>query len=278
MARTFAAMAAGYRNLWRTMTVTRPAACEAAAARIRAGRERYREVERRTGAPWFFVGLIHLRESACNFAGVLHNGERIIGTGRQTRLVPAGRGPFATWEEAAVDALRGKGLHLIREWPVERIGYEAERFNGFGYVARKINSPYVWAGSNHYARGKFVRDGVYDASHVDAQLGVMPVLHALARQDAEVGRRVGVALSPAPEIAAGGGVVGTTAALGAQAGWGFWQWSAALAAALALAILAAWLVRRARRPSPAPEMISDASGAIDLQRGGAAVDPPADGG
>lgn len=186
----FEGMAAGYRNLWKSMKVTRVEACERAAKTILAGRDKYLAVERKTGVPWFFVGLLHMRESSCNFAGVLHNGEHIIGTGRKTRLVPEGRGPFVSWEEAAIDALRLKDLHAITAWPVERIGYESERFNGFGYIKYNVNSPYVWAGSQHYLRGKYVRDGLFDTSHVDQQLGTMPVLKALCDLSPEVKRRV----------------------------------------------------------------------------------------
>jgi hypothetical protein len=117
-----------------------------------------------------------MRESSCNFAGVLHNGEHIIGTGRQTSLVPAGRGPFDTWEEAAIDAL-GEPPHnmrLIKAWTSERVCYEAEKYNGFGYRGRGP-SPYVWSGTTVYSRGKYVADGVYDSQHRDAQLGVWPM-------------------------------------------------------------------------------------------------------
>jgi len=263
MAPTFPAMAAGYRNLWRGMTVTRAAACEAAARRILAGRTRYQAVERQTGVPWFFIGLLHMRESSCNFAGVLHNGEHIIGKGTRTRLVPAGRGPFATWEEAAIDAMRLKGLHEIKDWPVERIGYESERFNGFGYIRRGINSPYVWAGSNHYTRGKYVRDGVFNPAHVDTQLGTLPVLYALCRLDSEIAARVAGKPTPLPEIAAGAGAAAaataTVAATGAGSGWGAPEWTfaiaaAAIAVALAIALIRAW---RRRAPAGLPPIVID---------------------
>jgi lysozyme family protein len=195
---TFSAMAQGYRNMWRSMRITRQAAVDAAARKILSLKPRYLKVERTTGVPWFVQGIWHMRESNNNFAGVLHNGEHIIGTGRKTRLVPAGRGPFNSWEEAAEDALRMKGLHLIRDWDdIGRIGYETERFNGFGYVPRSINSPYVWAGSQHYVRGKYVADGVFSATHVDTQLGCLPVLWKLCQLDPDVNYRVNG--GPAPQ-------------------------------------------------------------------------------
>lgn len=268
----FASMAAGYRNLWKSMRVTRVAECDRAARRILAGRARYLAVERQVGVPWFVIGMWHMRESANNFAGVLHNGEHIIGTGRKTRLVPAGRGPFSTWEQAAIDALRFKGLHLIKEWPIDRIGYETERFNGFGYISRGVNSPYVWAGSNHYIRGKYIADGVFSATHVDQQLGCLPVLAALCKISGEVNERVNGKVSIVRDI------VQTTApqtvptvAIGVDHGWGFTEWAMAALVVMAIAGVAIYLIRRYRKKDPTnlPPVIDDKS--IDpIVRGGAA--------
>lgn len=179
---TFDTMKAGYRNLWTNMIVIagRKAAIDSVATRINNNKQRYSQVAAKfPGMPWYVIGMWHYRESNLDFAGVLHNGEKILGTGRKTKLVPAGRGPFQTWEEAAVDALRLKSLQNIKDWTVERIGYESERFNGFGYMNKGINSPYVWSGSNLYSVGKYVADGRYDPNHVDKQLGVMPIMRRI---------------------------------------------------------------------------------------------------
>lgn len=168
-----------YRKLWDSAILTRAAAADKAVAKILANRKRYEAVARRTSVPFWFIAVTHMRESSNNFAGVLHNGEHIIGTGRKTRLVPKGRGPFDSWEEAAIDALRLKGLHRIKDWTIERVLYECERFNGWGYHWKGRPSPYVWAGTKHYVSGKYVADGKYDASHVDTQLGVAVVLKRL---------------------------------------------------------------------------------------------------
>lgn len=271
---TFEAMKAGYRNMWKSMKVTRVSACDAAARKIYASRDRYVAVEKIVGVPWFVIGIWHMRESNNNFAGVLHNGEHIIGTGRKTRLVPAGRGPFATWSEAAVDALKLKGLHQIKSWPIERIGYETERFNGFGYIARKVNSPYVWAGSNHYTSGKYIADGVFSMGHVDTQLGCLPVLAALCKISAEVDQRVNGKPSPVKDIVnttiGGGGGGGTVIKVGIDQGWGFAEW--AIAAVVAAAVIAAivYFVKehRKREPISLPPVVDDPN--IPTERGGTA--------
>jgi lysozyme family protein len=195
---SFASMANGYRAMWKSMRITRQAACDQAARRILAARDRYVAVERVVGVPWFVIGMWHMRESSNNFAGVLHNGEHIIGTGRKTRLVPAGRGPFTSWEEAAVDAIKLKGLHKITDWSIERALYEFERFNGFGYHWKRQPSPYVWAGTTFYKSGKYVRDGVYDPSHVDTQMGCAAVCKSLEGFGVVVDRKPVASPKPKP--------------------------------------------------------------------------------
>jgi lysozyme family protein len=135
------------------------------------------------GAPWQLIGAIHHLEANCSFATHLHNGDPLT---RRTTHVPAGRpaaapadGRVYTWEESALDALRSKGWDRIAAWPTDRMLYEAERYNGFGYVGKGVNSPYIWSGTSLYSRGKYVADGKYDASAVSQQVGVAAILRAL---------------------------------------------------------------------------------------------------
>ncbi len=162
---------------------------------IYRNRARYVSVQEKTGVPWYFIAAAHMRESSCDFRGVLHNGEHIIGKGLKTTLVPRNRGPFKTWEEAAIDALRLHGLHNIRDWPIERVLYELERFNGWGYFYKGRISPYVWSGTTLYRSGKYIADGVYDASHVDSQLGCAIILKRLESDG------IAVDATPAPQDA-----------------------------------------------------------------------------
>lgn len=189
MAWTFEATERGYANMWKSATLkggADAANAETFADKIIAAEQRYRAVQASTGVPWYFIGALHMRESSCNFEGVLHNGEKIIGTGRLTTLEPAGRGPFATWPEAAIDALRLKNMHRVQDWSAARMLYQAEVFNGLGYVGKGINSPYVWAGTNHEQRGKYVADHKFDPSADDTQLGVAAVLIRLAQKRPDI--------------------------------------------------------------------------------------------
>jgi lysozyme family protein len=188
MAWTFEATEAGYNKLWKAaqLKASDESQAELYANRIINAEARYKGVQASVGVPWFFIGALHMRESSNNFAGVLHNGEHIIGTGRVTTLVPAGRGPFATWEAAAIDALKMKDMHRVQDWSVARMLWQAEVFNGLGYVSRGINSPYVWAGTTNEQRGKYVADGVFSATADDTQLGVAAVLIRLAQKRPDI--------------------------------------------------------------------------------------------
>lgn len=166
---------------WNRAKFTRSTLINAQAAKIQANRARYEKVSKQTGVPWDVIAVIHYRESSGSFAGVLHNGEKIIGTGKKTTLVPKGRGPFSTWEDAAVDALMnchpfaGKN----KDWSIAGTLDILERYNGLGYRNKGLPSPYLWAGTDQYLKGKYVADGVYDPNHVDQQLGVAAILMKL---------------------------------------------------------------------------------------------------
>jgi lysozyme family protein len=198
---TFAALRGEYARLWNSMAI-RPgetAALDAVCRRMLAHQPRYAAVAERTGVPWPFIAIVHVRESNLSFRGHLHNGDPLTA---RTRQVPAGRpkagAPPFTWEESAVDALRYHALDRVPDWTVERLAFEFERYNGFGYRRRGLSSPYLWAGSNHYHRGKYVADGVFSATAVDKQPGCLPLLQRLSLMDEGVARLLGGAAAPPP--------------------------------------------------------------------------------
>jgi lysozyme family protein len=207
MAWTFEQLRNGYAALLKTMTVspTKRSAFDSVAAKITRGRGTYEQISKLTGVPWYFIGVLHNRESGCNFSTHLHNGDPLTA---RTKNVPAGRpltgAPPFSFVFSAVDALKMKGLHTITDWSEERMCFELERYNGFGYRG-KVNSPYLWAGTNHYTKGKYIADHVWSATAVDQQLGGVPLIRLL-----RTGTVPATPRSPVPETA-GTVAVGTGA-------------------------------------------------------------------
>jgi len=173
---------AGYSKLFSSMVINEQH--KAVSTRIGndivRSRYRYSAVETTTGVPWWWIGVVHSMEAGLNFATHLHNGDPLTA---RTVHRPAGRPasgiPPFRWEDSAADALRLKELHRERDWSIPKALYNFERYNGFGYVARGVNSPYLWSFSNLYRHGKYVRDGVWDANAVSQQCGAAVLLKTL---------------------------------------------------------------------------------------------------
>lgn len=179
---TFASLAPEYARLWDSIQLKREMAGAAgsSAAKVLANRARYENVQNATGVPWYVVGLIHAMECGLDFTRHLHNGDRLSG---RTHQAPAGRpvkgSPPFTWLDSAIDAIEYDGLSAVKSWTVERLCFVLEKFNGWGYRPHGVPTPYLWSGSNHYRRGKYVRDGVWDPDHVSRQSGAMVILARL---------------------------------------------------------------------------------------------------
>lgn len=138
-------------------------------------RQRYQAVSLKTGVPWEAIAVIHEREAGQKWDTYLGNGQAL---NKKTTLVPKGRGPFETWEDGAIDALVNAPPKAAsnKDWSVGGTLSKIEEYNGLGYANKGLPSPYLWAGTDQYVKGKYVRDGVYDPNAVDAQLGAAGVL------------------------------------------------------------------------------------------------------
>lgn len=151
---------------------------KAVADRILLNKARYQAVEKLTGVPWWFIGVVHYRESNLDFDTYLGNGQSLK---KKTTIVPKGRGPFATWEDGAVDALVNASPYAAKnkKWDVGSSLELLEKYNGLGYYTKGVPSPYVWSGTDQYTSGKYIADHVYSAGTVDKQLGVAGILKFL---------------------------------------------------------------------------------------------------
>lgn len=160
-------------------------------------KDRYKAVEkmRKGGVPAPIVFTLHGRESTWSFRKHLHEGSPLTG---RSRWVPKGRPKFApanghtyTFEESAEDALYLlKDMESVDWTSCDRALYNIEKYNGLGYIKyRPIHSPYLWSGTYHYSRGKYVADGRYSSSAVDKQLGCGSILKRMQERGIDIGFR-----------------------------------------------------------------------------------------
>jgi len=148
--------------------------------KILGNRARYERITKSMTMPWYFLAIIHGLEADFRFDSHLHNGDPL--TGRTVR-VPAGRPargkPPFTWEESAMDAIAVNRYDKWNDWSIAGMLVVWERYNGLGYRHHGVNSPYVWACTDLYAKGRYVADGRYDAHAESRQCGAVAMLKGL---------------------------------------------------------------------------------------------------
>lgn len=183
---------------WQEARLTRKTLSDNVAKSLVAAKKRYQAVEARTGVPWAVIAVIHERESSQNWGRSLAQGDP---WNKVSVHVPAGRGPFTSWEEAAIDALLNCHPHLARrkDWSLAGVLIALEMYNGLGYASKGVPSPYLWAGTDQYKSGKYVRDGVYDPGHVDRQLGCVAMLLPMMAMDPTIAFVGAGVTAPAPQ-------------------------------------------------------------------------------
>jgi len=176
-----------YQKLWDTCTVSSSKYMLSVKASILASQSRYESVSSVTGVPWKIIAVIHRMECGGSFQKHLHNGDPLTA---KTVQVPAGRPKTCTppfkWEDSAIDALGYDGLTKQKDWSVTNSLFFLEKFNGWGYrngagqaTTPARRSPYLWAATSHYIKGKYVADGKFDSEAVSQQIGAAALLKML---------------------------------------------------------------------------------------------------
>jgi len=171
---------------WRDMRVTADlvAVIDKTASRLvdPDAKGRYVAVSNKTSVPWFVIAVIHEREASQSWKANLAQGDP---WNEVSVHVPRRRGPFKSWEDAAVDALANCAPHAAKwkDWTAGGTFTLLEEYNGLGYAALGRPSPYVWASTDQYIRGKYIADGHYDPHAIDHQLGCAALLNRMAQMD-----------------------------------------------------------------------------------------------
>jgi len=185
MANTAALVAANGQR-WKVARLTRGGFDVVARRLCRdSAKQVYLEIQRATGVPWFIIAVIHEREASQRFDCQLGQGDPL---NQVSTHDPKGRGPFATFQAGAIDALTACSPFTARnhDWSAGGALTALELYNGLGYFFKGDASPYVWSGTDQYVSGKFVADHVYDPDTVDVQLGCAGVLLAMSQIDSSV--------------------------------------------------------------------------------------------
>jgi lysozyme family protein len=152
-------------------------------------RHLYESVAHQTEVPASLIAALHYRESSSRFDTYLHQGDPL---GQPAIHHPSDIPVFYQWEDAAVHALNSKSW--LRDQLEMHSGTTdkaalatfAEAYNGLGYHYRGLTSPYVYAGTDVYQGGRYVRDGVFDANSWDQRPGVMALLASIESSPVEV--------------------------------------------------------------------------------------------
>jgi lysozyme family protein len=176
--------ASNYKELWRTVIV-RPEwkkTADAIAKKIVGNQSRYASAVSGTSVPWWFVAVVHAMECSLRFDQHLHNGDPLSArTIRVPKGHPAAGSPPFEWEESARDSIVYEKLDKVADWSLVSALFHWHRYNGINneYKNRNIPTPYLWSGSQHYAKGKYVADHQFDPEAVSGQAGAVVILKAL---------------------------------------------------------------------------------------------------
>ncbi len=150
--------------------------------RLVAAKGRYQNVHTASGVPWPVIAVIHERESSQSWLASLAQGDP---WDKVSIHVPRGRGPFASWELAAEDALEVCPPHAANwhDWTIGGALTLLEQYNGLGYANMGRPSPYIWASTDQYHTGKYIADGHYDPHAIDHQIGCAALLARMSLID-----------------------------------------------------------------------------------------------
>lgn len=170
------------------ITPSRVAEVNEVANRLVAGVAKiaYQQIQAATGVPWWVIAVIHERECSQNWSCSIAQGDR---WNRVSTHVPKGRGPFKSFFDAAVDALKNCAPHAAQwhDWSAGGTLTLLEEYNGLGYDEYHAEaSPYIWGATDQEQRGKYVGDGEYSAAVWDTQLGCAAMLKKMIELDPSI--------------------------------------------------------------------------------------------
>jgi len=156
---------------------------DASLEHIVSAKPRLEHVAQAVHTPWYVIGVFWMLETGGDFSRHLLNGDPL--TGRTVHFPvghpqdwppPAG---VDAWEYSAIDGLRLYTLNDLAGLQIGDVLARLERANGLGYQKQGLFSPYLWAGTDLYEKGKFVGDHQFDSEAISRQPGAAALLRRL---------------------------------------------------------------------------------------------------
>lgn len=229
---------------WAAAKLTRGPEFDRVATRLVMSKPRYQALADKTGVPWFVIAVIHEREAGQNFTKSIAQGDP---WNEKSVHIPKGRGPFKSFEEAAIDALTKCPPYAAKwkDWSTGGTMTLLEQYNGLGYANKGLPSPYIWSGTDQYKSGKYVADGKFDPSVVDKQLGCAGLIIAMQTIDGSIkfgATPVSAPVQPATKAGTSGAIVATGTVAATQAH--DWKTLAVILAGVIVALGIAYLIFR----------------------------------
>ena len=180
-------LSADYRRLFTDCVVAadRIAEIEEIVTGIVGDRARYEAVAQTLEMPWFVVAVFHYLATERSFECHLHNSDPLI---ERTTHLPDGRPPEGappfSWEESAIDALKLQFFDQWRDWSLPGVLFKLEGYDTWAYRLHRpeVNSPYLWCGSNHYERGRFIAEDTWSDTAVASRCGGAVLLRRMAER------------------------------------------------------------------------------------------------
>lgn len=178
-------LAPTYAAQWASMKVTREGEALETAERLLKDRKTYDEIAGETGVPTVWLMATNEREDGGRLDRYFGNGDVLT---RPTTDVPRHRGPFASFKAGVLDSLHYDGIDAgfraqLRAGIaiVPLMIFEETNWNGWGYDAHGIRTPYVFGATNLQQRGKYDADGHWNGALMDTQLGTAAIWWALLK-------------------------------------------------------------------------------------------------
>jgi lysozyme family protein len=183
MQHPFSVLSTEYASSLARMVITDSAHVEQAVKEILPGKVRYKAVEAVTKIPAAGLGAVDYREDDCNPRDGLGQGDP---WNKVSINVPAGKGPFLSWQAAAIFYLHYDKVDVFSApWTWAYACWKGEMWNGFGPRDHGVHTGYLWGCTSIYTGGMYPHDHEWSSTAKDGRPGIIPIMKRLQSIDSD---------------------------------------------------------------------------------------------